>query len=94
MVGTFAVYPWLAGIGLLGILITAALFLHMLQEMFLGELPARWSGWTGLRPVEILALSSLLIFVVVIGVAPAWLLGVVDSAADTIVRNAGLVRVP
>lgn len=38
-VGTFAVYPWLAGIDLIGIVITAALFLQLLQRMFLGELP-------------------------------------------------------
>src|SRR5690606_10444860 len=37
--GTFAVWPWLAAIGLLGILITAALFLQMLQKLFFGELP-------------------------------------------------------
>jgi NADH-quinone oxidoreductase subunit M len=84
-VGTFSVYPWLAGIGLLGILITAALFLHLLQRIFLGELPARWSNWRELRPVEVAALAGLLLFVVWIGVAPAWLLTVIDSAAGVVV---------
>src|SRR3546814_1307491 len=40
--GTFAVWPWLAGIGILGILITAALFIHMLQQLFFGKIPSRW----------------------------------------------------
>ncbi|BBI65524.1 hypothetical protein HSBAA_PA_1270 (plasmid) [Vreelandella sulfidaeris] len=35
--GTFAVYPWLAVIGVLGILITAALFLQMLQNCSSGR---------------------------------------------------------
>ena len=38
--GTFAVYPWLAVLGVLGILITAALFLDMLRRIFFGRLPA------------------------------------------------------
>jgi NADH-quinone oxidoreductase subunit M len=84
-VGTFAIYPWLAAIALLGILITAALFLHMLQRMFLGELPVRWDAWRDLSAVEIGAVGALLVFVVVIGVAPAWLLDVIDSAAGAIV---------
>lgn len=88
-VGTFAVYPWLAAIGLLGILITAALFLHMLQRMFLGELPVRWDAWRDLNAVEIGTLATLLLFVVAIGVAPAWLLDVIDSAAAVIVGRVG-----
>ena len=85
-VGTFGVYPWLAAVGLLGILITAALFLHMLQKMFLGDLPERWRAWPELRPIELLALAGLLAFVVLIGVVPAWLLGVIHSAAAVFVR--------
>jgi NADH-quinone oxidoreductase subunit M len=78
--GTFAVHPGLAGLGLLGTLITAALFLQMLQRMFMGDLRARWSDWRELRRVELVALAGLLFFVVWIGVAPAWLLDVIDSA--------------
>jgi NADH-quinone oxidoreductase subunit M len=78
-VGTFAVYPWLAGIGLLGILITAALFLHLLQRVFLGNLPDRWSGWRDLGRTELAALAALLLFVVLIGVAPAPLLRVIEA---------------
>lgn len=82
--GTFAIYPWLAGIALLGIIVTAALFLNLLQRMLLGALPERWSAWTDLTVVETTALAALLVFVVIIGVAPAWLLHVIDSAARTI----------
>jgi NADH-quinone oxidoreductase subunit M len=84
-VGTFAVYPWLAGIGLLGLIITAALFLLLLQRMFLGELKERWLGWKDLETPELVALGLLVLFVVLIGIAPGWLLGVIDSAAAAIV---------
>ena len=83
--GTFAVYPWLAAVGLSGILITAALFLNLLQRLFLGPMPDRWLTWRDLRPVELTSLGLLLAFVVLIGVAPAWLLAVIDSAARPLV---------
>ncbi|EKV26636.1 NADH-ubiquinone oxidoreductase chain M [Caenispirillum salinarum AK4] len=83
--GTFAIYPWLAGIGLIGILITAALFLTMLQQLFFGPLPPRWSKLPDLGRTEGAVLAVLLVLVVVIGVYPAWLLTVIDSASAVIV---------
>ncbi|MBS3940756.1 MAG: NADH-quinone oxidoreductase subunit M, partial [Actinobacteria bacterium] len=83
--GALAIYPWLAGVGLLGIVLTAALFLRMLQKLFLGPLPERWRDWPELGRVEIGALAVLLVLVVVLGVAPAWLLDVIDSAAGPLV---------
>lgn len=84
-VGTFAVYPWLAAIGLLGILITAALFLRMLQQLFFGDLPDRWSGYKDLAGVEVGVLAVLMTLVVAIGVYPSWLLTLIDSGVAPIV---------
>lgn len=83
--GTLAIYPWLAAIGLIGIVLTAALFLRMLQQLFLGPLPDRWAGWTDLSRVETGALAALLVLVIAIGVAPAWLLDLIDTAAGPLV---------
>lgn len=83
--GTLAVYPWLAAIGLIGIVITAALFLRMVQRLFLGPLPERWTGFPDLGRVEVATVGTLLGFVLLIGVYPAWLLGVIDSFAGPIV---------
>ena len=83
--GTLAVYPWLAAIGLIGIVVTAALFLRMLGRVFLGGLPERWSAFRDLGRVEAFTLAGLLGFVVIIGVFPAWLLEVVDSFAGPFV---------
>ena len=77
-VGTFAIYPWLAGLGLVGILVTAALFLQMLQRMLLGNLPPRWSSWPPLALREAVPLAVLLVLVLLIGVAPSPLLAVID----------------
>lgn len=83
--GALAVYPWLAGPALLGIVITAALFLRMLQKLFLGPLPERWKAFPDLDPAEIWALGALLVLVVAIGIAPAWLLNTIDSFAGPLV---------
>jgi NADH-quinone oxidoreductase subunit M len=83
--GTFAVYPWLAAIALLGILITAALFLQMLQQLFFGELPPRWSDFADLRWPEILVLGGLLLLVVILGIYPSWALTVIDATAARLV---------
>ena len=83
--GTLSVYPWLAGIGLVGIVVTAALFLRMLQRLFLGPLPDRWTGWTDLSPVETTVLGVLILLIIAIGVAPAWLLDLIDTAAGPFV---------
>jgi NADH-quinone oxidoreductase subunit M len=84
-VGTLAIYPGLAAIALFGIIITAALFLRMLQQLFLGALPERWLHFPDLSRVEAAALGVLVFFVILIGVAPAWLLNVVDSFAGPFV---------
>ena len=86
-VGTFSAYPWLAGIGLLGILITAALFLQLVQRVFLGELPERWSAWTDLTRREVAAVAGLLALVVAIGVMPAPLLAVIGSGVRPLVAR-------
>ncbi|MDP9022373.1 MAG: NADH-quinone oxidoreductase subunit M [Actinomycetota bacterium] len=86
-VGTFAVYPVLAGIGLLGVLITAALFLQMLQRLFFGELPERWSAFPDLRPSEAATLGVMLALVVAIGIYPRWLLDVVHAASGVLIGS-------
>ncbi len=86
-VGTFAVFPVAAAIGLLGIVITAALFLRMLQQVFLGDLPEQRASWPDLGWRELVPLAPLLALTVVIGVAPAWLLSVIDAAARTLVGS-------
>ena len=79
--GTFAVYPWLAAVGLLGILITAALFLRFVRQAFFGELPLARTGFADLTATEATILAVLLALVVLIGVWPTWLLSLIDAAS-------------
>jgi NADH-quinone oxidoreductase subunit M len=84
-VGTFAVYPVLAGIALLGVLITAALFLQLLQALFFGDTPQRLTGFADLGVRETVVLAGLLALVVVIGVWPTWLLDLITPTSRLLI---------
>lgn len=76
-IGAFAVWPWLAALALLGLIVTAALFLGMLQRIFFGERPPALAGFADLTRTEGSILAALLALVVLIGVWPAWLLDLI-----------------
>ena len=84
-IGTFAVYPVAAGVALIGVLLTAALFLQMLQRLFFGETPGRLDGFTDLGVRETVPLAALLVFVVLFGIWPTPLLDLIGPASDQIV---------
>jgi NADH-quinone oxidoreductase subunit M len=84
-IGTFAVYPALAFVALIGVLVTAALFLQMMQRMFFGETPDRLSSFRDLDRREVVSLAVLLVLVVALGIYPTWLLDLITPASDRIV---------
>jgi NADH-quinone oxidoreductase subunit M len=86
-IGAFAVHPVAAGLALLGVLLTAALFLQMLQRLFFGELPERWRGFADLDRRETATLVPLLLVVLVIGIWPRWLLDLIDSASRAVLAT-------
>jgi NADH-quinone oxidoreductase subunit M len=75
----------LAGIALLGVLITAALFLQMLQQLFFGDIPERLAGFRDLGVRETVTLVGLLALVVLIGVWPTWLLDLITPTSRALV---------
>jgi len=84
-VGTFAVYPLLVVISLVGMVLLAALFLRMLKRVFLGPLGERWREMPDLDRVEHWALAVLLVPTVVIGVFPGWLIDVIDATSKAVI---------
>ncbi len=79
--GAFDVWPAVAALAVIGIVITAGLFLLALQRAFLGETPERWARLPDLGRRELLALVPLMVLVVALGVYPRLALDVIDSAA-------------
>ncbi|HWC28423.1 MAG TPA: NADH-quinone oxidoreductase subunit M [Solirubrobacteraceae bacterium] len=76
---TFDVWPAVAAVVLLGIVVTAGLFLRALQQAFLGTTPERWQGLGDLLPRELTALVPLIVLTVALGVYPALVLDVIDA---------------
>ncbi|MFW6197298.1 MAG: proton-conducting transporter membrane subunit, partial [Myxococcota bacterium] len=75
-----ATEPWLAGLALLGVLLMAAVFLQLLQAVFFGEPSDRSRAMGDVGAVESSTLAVLMGLTVVIGVAPAFILELIDAA--------------
>ncbi len=86
--GSIAAAP-VTAVALVGILITAALFLRALQRIFTGETRGRSAGFGDLRPAEIWSIGPLLLLSLLIGVLPRPLLDVIEPAADMVVELVG-----
>jgi len=81
--GSVAVAP-VTAVALLGILVTAALFLRALQRIFTGETRGVSMSFTDLRPAELWSVGALLVLSVGIGVLPRLLLDLIEPAANAV----------
>ncbi len=79
--GTFDVWPGLAAAAVLGIAITAALFLRALQSAFMGETPERLMHLPDLSRREVVAVAPLVLLFVAIGLYPRLALDLINSAS-------------
>lgn len=79
--GAFDVWPAVAGLALLGVLVTAGLFLFALQRAFLGETPSRFAALPDLDRRELAAVLPLVALFVALGLYPRLALDLIDSGA-------------
>ncbi len=75
---TLQVEP-VAIIVILGIVITAGLYLKSISQIFLGETNTKWQGMPDLNQRELFALVPLLLLIIIVGIAPAWILDVIHK---------------
>ncbi|MEW1990155.1 NADH-quinone oxidoreductase subunit M [Brevibacterium casei] len=86
--GSIAVAP-ITAIALLGILLTAALFLRALQQVFTGPTQGQSAGFADLHGRELWPIGGLLALSLLIGVVPQTLLAVIEPASATLVNLVG-----
>jgi NADH-quinone oxidoreductase subunit M len=79
--GAFDVWPALVAVAVLGIVITAGLFLLALQRAFMGETPEPLRRLPDLSRREAIAVAPLVALFVALGVYPRLALDVIDSAS-------------
>jgi NADH-quinone oxidoreductase subunit M len=80
------VFPlaWVAAtVSVLGLLVTAAVLLTVMQKVFMGPVPERWAAFPDLHHSERLALAPVIGLMFIVGLAPRL---IVDSINPTVVN--------
>jgi NADH-quinone oxidoreductase subunit M len=80
------VFPlaWVAAtVSVLGLLVTAAVILTVIQKVFTGPLPERWAGFADLHTGERLALAPVIALMLLLGLLPQL---IVDNVNPTVVN--------
>jgi NADH-quinone oxidoreductase subunit M len=89
-VGSFASLPWLTAIGAAGIVITAGYLLWMIQRVFFGPLVPKWAHLEDARGLEAVPLVCLMAVVILVGVYPGIITGIISSGVAPVVAKLGL----
>ncbi len=86
-IGSFPKYPVITGLAVIGVVLSAAYILRMVQRMFLGEFNTKWSGLTEINTREIIAVTPLLLLTVALGVYPKPLITMISATLQNIVTQ-------
>ncbi len=77
--GAFPVFTALTVLSTLGLVVTAAYLLWMIQRVLLGPLNPRWAGLTEISLREVVAVAPLMVLMLAIGIYPSWILNVINQ---------------
>jgi len=69
--GAFKEYPWIAGMSAIGVVLTAAYILYMIQRVFLGTTPAKFKDFPDANAYEIYGLAPLAVLTIAFGILPS-----------------------
>lgn len=86
--GSIATAP-VTAVALVGILVTAALFLRALQRIFTGETRNLSVGFADLNAAELLSIAPLLLLSLTIGIVPRFVLEIIEPAAVLVIQLVG-----
>jgi NADH-quinone oxidoreductase subunit M len=87
--GLFKTLPWLAAIGTIGIIMTAAYVLRAILGMTFGQAHREFTGVFDLKGVEFVPVVVLVLLIVLIGVYPSVLSSPLHTALETILLGLG-----
>jgi len=86
-IGSFPTFTWLTGLGIFGVLLTAAYFLRMVQRIFLGEFNTKWEGkLPEMTFREIFTVTPLAVLMIAIGFYPRILSMWMQPTVENLVR--------
>lgn len=87
--GLFKVMPVLAGVGTLGIIMTAVYLLRAVLNVTFGKSNQSYEGVTDLKGIEVLPVAILLGFIILIGVYPTVLTELIQTSIQSIELGVG-----
>jgi len=88
--GVWGSYPWVALVAAVSIVITASYIIRVVGRVFYGPLPEEFVGHVGdVTVLDKVALVMLSFVLVILGVYPAWMVPLVQSGVDHILRLLG-----
>ena len=79
--GAFGVWPAAAATTVVGIVITAGLYLRAIQQAFLGPVVERWKALPDLSDSALWAIAPMLVLIVGLGIAPGFMLDAIYATA-------------
>ena len=77
--GTFHLVWWSAALATVGLFVTAVFLLNIIQKVFTGPLPGRWSKFPDLTAAEILTVAPAIILMFVLGIYPQVLIALFNK---------------
>jgi len=86
LTGTYVVSPLLAGLALIGIVVTAAYMLWMLQRMLLGPINPNWEKMPDADAREVVSIVPLMALTLFFGVIPSVIMSFFGNASEAIIR--------
>jgi NADH-quinone oxidoreductase subunit M len=85
-IGSFSSFPIMVGIAVLGVVLTAAYILRMVQRVFLGEFDtAKWGSLTEINVREVLCVAPLAALTILFGVYPKPVTDLMRATLENIV---------
>jgi NADH-quinone oxidoreductase subunit M len=87
--GSFPLISWATSISVLGLLMTALFILSLIQRVFSGPLNPKWAAFPYLTTSERLTLVPAIGLMLVLGLYPQLVLGVVNSTVIQMVQHLG-----
>ncbi|MDP3025461.1 MAG: NADH-quinone oxidoreductase subunit M [candidate division Zixibacteria bacterium] len=85
-IGSFPVFKVIVALAVLGVVITAAYFLRMIQKMFLGTFNTKWEALTEISGRELFTVIPLAILMIGVGVYPSPLADMIRATLENIVH--------
>ncbi len=87
-VGAWRANPWVSAIAAVGVVVTAAYVLRMLQKCFWGPITNHhYDDLTDASPVQIACLTILASVLIGVGMAPGWLVGLINVGVQPILAR-------